>query len=272
MSDPTAPPRPPALQFERAESVDAATTTGVMCSQCKRLITDSYYNLAQSPYCASCKSALEETVAATRTPGVFGKALAFGLGAAIAGAVVYYAVIALFELEIGIVAILIGYMVGYAVRKASRGVGARRYQILAAALTYFAVGLAYLPIAMKDSSSGSSKVTADSTADAKADSATNAVAPATDSTSTPGVQASDGTETRKPMSIIVGIAILFGLALALPVMIIVGSMPSGLISALIIGFGVMRAWQMTAAPNLAFAGPLKVAPPSAPSDPTLAHS
>jgi len=45
----------------------------------------------------------------------------FGLGAAIAGAAIYYAVMAIADLEIGIVAILIGYMVGYAVRKGAAG-------------------------------------------------------------------------------------------------------------------------------------------------------
>ena len=54
---------------------------------------------------------------------------ALGLGAGIVGAAIYYAVIAITHLEIGIVAILIGYMVGRAVRKGARGHGGLRFQI-----------------------------------------------------------------------------------------------------------------------------------------------
>src|SRR2546427_9516885 len=73
----------------------------------------------------------------------------FGLGAGVIGAIIYYAVMAIAHLEIGIVAILIGYMVGYAVRKGARGRGGRRFQVLAVALTYASVALAYTPIAVK---------------------------------------------------------------------------------------------------------------------------
>ena len=71
----------------------------------------------------------------------------FGLGAGVVGAGIYYAVIAIANLEIGIVAILIGYMVGYAVRKGAGGRGGRRFQVLAVALTYASVALAYTPLA-----------------------------------------------------------------------------------------------------------------------------
>src|SRR4029450_6773668 len=79
----------------------------------------------------------------------FGLAALFGLGAAIAGAILYYAVIAITNFEIGIVAIAIGFMVGWAVRKGAGGRGGRRFQVLALVLTYWAVGLAYTPITFK---------------------------------------------------------------------------------------------------------------------------
>ena len=70
----------------------------------------------------------------------------FGLVAAIAGAILYYAVIAISNFEIGIVAIAIGFMVGWAVRKGAANRGGRRFQVLALVLTYWAVGLAYTPL------------------------------------------------------------------------------------------------------------------------------
>ena len=186
---------------------------------------------------------------------MFAKALAFGLGAAIAGSIIYYAVIALLDLEIGIVAILIGYMVGYAVRKASRGFGARRYQVLAAVLTYFAVGLAYMPLALKGAWDKPTAAKSDSSAVASRDSATTVNSTIAKTDSVPTAKDPSG-------NLLLGIATILYLAFALPILIIVGSMPSGLLSAAIIGFGIMQAWKMTAELNLAFAGPLKVAPPA----------
>src|SRR5207237_4415003 len=86
------------------------------------------------------------------TPGVITPLLVaslFGLGAGIVGAAIYYAVIALANLEIGIVAILIGYMVGYAVRRGAGGRGGRRFQALAVALTYLSIAFAYAPAAVQ---------------------------------------------------------------------------------------------------------------------------
>jgi hypothetical protein len=52
--------------------------------------------------------------------------------------------------------------------------------------------------------------------------------------------------------------------LALPVMVVFGSLPSGLLSAIIIFVGIHHAWRMTAAPPLKIAGPYRVgAQPSA---------
>jgi hypothetical protein len=251
MTEPTAsPPAAPALQFDRA--VTAAASVGVTCSQCGNTQTESYFTLVQKPLCAECKAKIERAAAATLSKRMLGKAFAWGLGAAIAGAIIYYAVIALFDLEIGIVAILIGYMVGHAVRRAVKG-GGRRYQILAAVLTYYAVGLAYLPVAM----GGVSK-----SAQAAVDSAKTAQA--RDSATAPvRLTAADSAKVASlgPKFVLMGIGIMLGGAFVLPVLIVFGSMPSGLISALIIGFGMKHAWQITAPPDLTFHGPLTVAPP-----------
>src|SRR2546426_12468468 len=66
----------------------------------------------------------------------FAKALALGLGAAVVGAAIYFGIAALTGYEFGLVAIVVGLLVGGAVRKGSNGRGGRRYQLLAAFLTY----------------------------------------------------------------------------------------------------------------------------------------
>jgi hypothetical protein len=173
---------------------------------------------------------------------------AFGLGAGIVGAAIYYAVIAIANLEIGIVAILIGYMVGYAVRKGARGRGGRRFQVLAVALTYASVALAYTPLAFKqvlDTDRDPQKTTA-ATASVE-----DSAAIATDS---------QPAETTRPSGRGALFALVFLLALiaALPVMVVIGSFPSGLISALIIFIGMRQAWLMTGVPVLQILGPYRV--------------
>src|SRR6266566_11816 len=61
------------------------------------------------------------------------------LGGAVVGAAVYFGIAALTGYEFGLVAIVVGLLVGGAVRKGSNGRGGRRYQLLAVFLTYTAV-------------------------------------------------------------------------------------------------------------------------------------
>jgi hypothetical protein len=127
----------------------------MVCAMCKQNITDAYYHLNGRPICASCKvkadAQIAQLMARGSNAGAMALAVVFGLGAAIAGAAIYYAVLAIAHVEIGIIAILIGYMVGWSIRKATAGVGGRQYQILAVALTYLAVCLAYTPLVLNQS-------------------------------------------------------------------------------------------------------------------------
>jgi len=70
----------------------------------------------------------------------FGRAIAYGAGAAVLGSLIY-ALVGLW-IQIGYVAILVGGMVGTGMMNGSRGVGGRRYQVASVLLTYFAVSLA----------------------------------------------------------------------------------------------------------------------------------
>jgi len=66
---------------------------------------------------------------------------------------------------------------------------------------------------------------------------------------------------------VVGLVFLFGFIAALPVIMVVGSLPSGLISAAIIFFGMRQAWVMTGVSHLEISGPYRVGT-AAPTDPT----
>src|SRR5215813_1102270 len=141
-----------ALQFDRATTLSGSAPPSpvVVCKGCSLTITTQYYDANGHALCGTCRAA---AAAAAETPkgiGTFVKAAGFGIGAGVVGAAIYYAVIAFAHLEIGIVAILIGYMVGYSVRKGADGRGGLRFQVLGAVLTYLAVAAAYSPLAIKE--------------------------------------------------------------------------------------------------------------------------
>ena len=48
------------------------------------------------------------------------------------------------------------------------------------------------------------------------------------------------------------------LSFALPVMMVLGSLPGGLISAAIIAFGMQQAWRMTGSPQIQISGPYTI--------------
>ena len=277
------------LQFDNVVTTQggpAPDEPAVTCAHCQQTLTTEYYSVNSMPVCARCKDAAESAITAGLAKRRFPKALGFGLLGAVGGAIVYYGVIALTDFEIGIIAILCGFMVGWAVRYGAGGLGGRRYQILAAALTYFSVGLAYTPLAFKAAKEGA-LASADSAAvdstrannpDAIADSlralaiadsmltdsliaaenGDSTVVATLASTAKPPTAAPDPAKLSPAAAIGIGLAALLVFVWALPVFAVFGSMPGGLISALIIGIGMRQAWQMTAAAPLDVSGPFKV--------------
>ena len=271
-ADSTAAPGADDLQFDRAVDSSAASGGSVVCSKCNAPIRMYYYHVDGETACSTCKGSIER---ARGGPGKSGpgmlKAVLYGLGAAIAGAMIYYAVMEYLDLEIGVVAILIGFMVGYAIRNATAGQGGRKFQILAAGLTYFAVALAYAPFSLRGGTeSGQESAVADSTgADSEelALAATDVDADVLDEETAVDSEAAAAAPTSETsaepeqlgaaqVALGVGGGLLF--VLLLPIVVIIGSMPSGLISALIIGIGIRQAWTMTAGGHMLITGPFKV--------------
>ncbi len=226
------------LQFDKAEpKAGSSAASALSCGYCARPIGAEYFSVSGRTTCAQCRATVATLMEPRRGTGPFMLALLFGLGAGIAGAIIYYAVIAITNFEIGIVAILIGYMVGYAVRKGAGGRGGRRFQVLAVTLTYIAVGLAYTPIAMKGALE--TKTAASSEA-------------------APAGAAQLVKTGASPIAVARSIGMLAVLAVALPVLVVAGSMPTGLLSAAIIFFGMQQAWRMTGLPRLVVSGPYRV--------------
>lgn len=114
---------------------------GIHCSDCKSPSRTSYYVLNERPLCARCKPKYAERIALAKGPGAMARTVGLGLVAALVGAILTAIGISLFGLVRVLCAVGVGYMVGSTIKHANGGWPGRKYQILAAALTYFALGL-----------------------------------------------------------------------------------------------------------------------------------
>lgn len=130
------------LQFDRAEY---AAPHALTCSACKTLLTAEYWSANGQVLCGTCAAGLRQYAEGSGSPSQrFLHALLLGAGAAILGSAVYGAVLVYSRSEWAPISIAIGWFVGKAVRRGSHNLGGRRYQLLAAFLTYTAICCAYL--------------------------------------------------------------------------------------------------------------------------------
>ena len=235
----------------------AAFATGLSCVVCQAAIPDEYFDVNGQTVCGTCRTRVLEQAETPRGWGMLVRAGVCGLIAAVTGAILYYAVIAITDLEIGLVAIAIGYMVGYGVRFGTGGRGGRRFQVMAMLLTYLSVSLAYSALVIRDSFDQRQ------TQEAGAASGTPTLGKTPAAEPTPAAAQAE-TGRQDGSGGLLGLGLLLGFFLALPVMVIVDSLPGGLISAAIIAFGMHQAWRMTMAPALTVTGPYRVGTAAAP--------
>jgi hypothetical protein len=142
------------LQFDRVVSnapvEQGAEQRGAICTACSNPIDGEYHLLNGKVTCERCRAVIESAVATPEGVAPALRATGLGILAAIAGAAIYYGVLALAHIQLSLITIAIGYLVGRAVRMGAGG-GGRRYQVLAVVLTYWAVGLAFAPLYLQHS-------------------------------------------------------------------------------------------------------------------------
>lgn len=130
------------LQFDKAETAGEPLLS---CAVCKTPITGEYYQANGQTICARCREQVARIGVAELNPARFVKATGAGIAAGVVGFIIYYSVLMLTGWNIGLIAIVVGWLVGAAVRWGSEGSGGQAYQILAAAITYVAACSTYLP-------------------------------------------------------------------------------------------------------------------------------
>ena len=228
------------LQFDHVERDGAASS--VTCAACGQPIATSYYEVNGNVTCQRCRNQVMAAWSRGSSGGRFARALGLGFGAAVLGAGIYFGIAALTGYEFGLVAIVVGVLVGGAVRKGSNGRGGRRYQLLAMFLTYTAVVV-----------TDSSLIARELKKEWRAQAASPAAATAGVNAST---DAALGTSPRPgPLAVAFGLALIIALAYAAPIMIGITS-PLHL---LIAGFALYEAWKLNRGVALQVTGPYQAA-------------
>src|SRR5437773_944107 len=257
VSDPTsASPGSGTLQFDHADR--GPTPAELTCAACKQPIRAAYYDINGNLTCQRCRGQIVGAWNRGSPAARFAKALLLGGVAAALGAGLYFGIEALTGYEFGLVAVVVGFVVGAAVRKGSNGRGGWRYQALAMFLTYSAV-------VATDSSLIARELVKQLPA------RTDSVGVVHDSTrllaSAAGVAVgadSAGAKRRERPglgALLLGLAVLLGLAYAAPIAIGISSP----IHLLIAGFAIYEAWKLNRGMALRVTGPYQVAPRAAPA-------
>lgn len=244
------------LQFDQAEyaSQEHETPSGPVCTACKQPIATVYFEINGQIVCEDCRGKIESSLTGGSKTTRALRALAFGIAAGIAGFAIYFGVMKLANLEIGLISILVGFMVGSAVRKGSDHRGGWFYQLMAIFLTYTAVGASY-----------SAAIVPQIIADLRQQHAQDAPKP-----EAPNANPDDDANARP--SLLLALAVVGGLLLAsvyaLPIMVGL-QQPIGL---LIVAFALWEAWKLNVRPQLVFNGPFRVGDTGEPSAEIPSHA
>lgn len=246
------------LQFDRAEF--GGQPASQACAACQQPLVDRYFDVNGQITCPTCRETIASTVEKDLGWTAPFIALGAGLAGGLVGALLYYAVLKLTGYAIGLIAIVVGLIVGHAVRWGSGGRGGRLYQVMAVAITYLAIVSTYVPFiieGIRNDEAQQKAVSADGTP-ATATATATATAPA----SAPGAQTGSAPADEPPVTaggVVIALGILFLLLLATPFL----SGLQNIIGLLIIGFALWEAWKSNRRVPLAIAGPfaLATAPP-----------
>ena len=232
----------PPLNFERA--VFAGEKAPDQCAYCGRGITGEYFRVGGHLACPVCAQQAQSLVPPDEHK-VFLQALSFGVAAAVLGCIGYALLRIVTGWTIGYAAIGVGYMVGWAMRRAAKQHGGRRYQWAAALLTYAAVAVAFVPVALHAMSVNRA---AQAHVQQQAQSSSNGAAATTQPSAPAPPKASVG-------RFFGGLLLLLGIGLISPFLELTGSLAGGLLNLFIIFIGVRFAWQMMAVKTVSVDGP-----------------
>lgn len=264
MADSPSPPTPP--QFDRVEYVDnsAAAATAFACTACRQPLRDVYYSVNGSLACPACtQEAQASHLGGSRVLRVLAAA-GLGILAGLVGAIGHFLITRISGYDMAIIAIVVGGMVGWGVRRGSRYRGGWFYQVLAVLIAYNSMGCSYtmqLVAEVVQDPETRARLFGERPGAESTDAATSqpdgaaSSAPAEHAESAPA-----STLTAQPTVRDAALAILalLGLALAGMVTLPVAIGIQSPIVLLIVAFGLWQAWRMNRGSGLIIEGPLRV--------------
>lgn len=232
-----------ALQFDKAEY---AGDQPLSCGSCAHTITHVYHEMNGRLFCDRCRRSAEIALNSGSRFSRAMRAILAGSAAAIVGSLVYFAVTKLTGYELSLVTILIGYVVGTAVRWGSNGRGGWAYQALAVVLTYFAIVSTYAPGVVEAMADAGRRQTAQ-----------------TSTQSTPATPAAPAPAGTASMARFAAMVVVVGLFVCVAPFLLGLKNAIGLV---IIGVGLYQAWKVNRRLMLNFSGPHRIrAPEPAPA-------
>jgi hypothetical protein len=231
-------------QFATAEYSAKAGETA--CKSCAQPINGAYYRVNGALTCANCAARIKEQMLKD-SHTAFGRGVLFGVGGAILGLCIYVAFALLTGWVIGYISLAVGYIVGKAIVLGSGGLGGRRYQIAAVLLTYMAVSLAAVPIALSHHMKQKS-----AQQQAQVSESSSAGSPAT--VSPPKMSPAKA----------VGVLALIGLASPF---LDLSNPTHGIIGLIILFVGIRIAWKITAGKTVNIVGPQHASVPQSEAAP-----
>jgi hypothetical protein len=269
MSDPGQAPPPHELQFQHAEVLPAEGASGPtsqFCVACKRPIGGTFYHAQGRMVCPECASRIQAGQQAP--PRLWlARALLYGAGAALGGCILYAAVAIITGWEFGLVAIVVGYMVGKAIRHGSRGLGGRPQQVLAVVLTYFAITTSYIPVLVYETAhhpeqfARSRKAQGGAAQSGAVPGGTAQSGTAQSGTAGSRPPAAPGSPRQPHMTFAAAIVMLLLLTAAAPFFGLASGF-SGIITLFLIFIGIRQAWKLTGRSEILVTGPYETAPVS----------
>lgn len=119
------------------------------CSDCKTTLYQTYFAMAGRPVCSKCRAPYAKALAFGRGPKANQRALMWGLGAALGCALVFGLVSMTIPFIRHLLSVAIAYAVAKSVMAATGNLGGRRFQYMAVAMLYGAIGIgSVFPVAM----------------------------------------------------------------------------------------------------------------------------
>lgn len=253
MSDST--PASTSLQFDHAEYAGAAEP--VRCAACQQLIEREYFQINGSIVCSLCRPQFDALRDRGTRTSRFLRATGAGTAAGIAGALLYFGVAKLTGYEFSLIAIVVGFGVGGAVRWGCYRRGGPLYQALAIALTYLSIVSTYVPSIVEGLMSNASNESA-------ADAGATQAQPSPEGTTATVSATSSGAPTdgaSPPRGVVFALAMVFVLAIAVAAPFLGGL--ENIMGIIIIGIGVYEAWKINKRMELTITGPHALATPAA---------